>query len=102
MEQNSLWQKVIQSKYGLRPNGSDSCRLLELPLEVHGNLYLDVLMSITSLLVLRLEGERIPFWEDVWVGDTPLSKPFPLLYRMSDSHGASLSSLYSSGILGWE
>ena len=35
------------------------------------------------------------FWEDAWVGDTSLAECFPLRYRMSNSHDARISSLYS-------
>ena len=51
-------------------------------------------MAHTSLSVGN--GGLIRFWEDIWLGDAPLSISFPQLYRLTLAHNVSISSMISS------
>lgn len=60
----------------------------------------DCLQSHNTIgrLFLRLkigEGNRVRFWEDVWVGDKSFSVLFPNLFRLSSKHNAPISALYT-------
>ena len=43
-----------------------------------------------KLKVGKGKGNKIRFWDDCWVGESTLSDRFPLLYRMANSHNASI------------
>lgn len=48
----------------------------------------------------RIEsGRSVFFWEDVWLGDTPLKTQFPYLYSICRDNDATVSQLYSEE--GW-
>lgn len=94
MEQNSLWSKIIKSKYGLRPNGWDT-------MEGYRATYKSLWKFISGCyaefqLHVKFKvgrGDMNGFWKDIWVGDSTLADQFPLLYRVANSHNASISSL---------
>ena len=42
-------------------------------------------------------GDRVKFWEDVWVGNTNLKSLFPILYSLSCNQGQTVEE-----VCGWE
>uniref|UniRef100_A0A803PJL9 Uncharacterized protein n=1 Tax=Cannabis sativa TaxID=3483 RepID=A0A803PJL9_CANSA len=94
LEENSLWHKVIVSRYekannfwdskvGVRMSPKGSWRDIS-------NLYSDYL----ELVCFKVgKGDRIRFWEDVWIGDTSLKSDFPDLAVISKAKNASIWEL---------
>ena len=39
-------------------------------------------------------GCKVKFWEDVWLGETPLCSSFPSLYEVAESKGAMVAELW--------
>jgi hypothetical protein len=46
------------------------------------------------------KGDKIMFWEDVWLGNTPLKLQFPSLYNFSKDPEALVEDYYDSN--GWD
>jgi hypothetical protein len=46
------------------------------------------------------KGDRIRFWEDVWMGDTPLKLQFPDPYSFCNDTEALVEDLYD--VYGWD
>lgn len=100
MEDNSLWKKIIISKYEAEggrwlpmqgENGSES------------NMWSDILSvakSIPGLLEFFLSkfqikvgnGNRVAFWHDRWMLNVHLKKEFPRLFMLSMEKEGTLSS----------
>ena len=84
------------SKYGLHPNGwdvnIDVKATLRSPWKSIAKGW-DKFVENTKLLVGK--GDRIRFWEDSWVGNSPLKESFPRLYRLSNNHNMLIQSVVS-------
>lgn len=53
---------------------------------------------VNNLVVKKVgNGERVQFWEDVWLGEVPLKTMFPSLYRVSNQQNYSVSDVLGSG-----
>lgn len=83
-EENNLWHKVIAAKYGVHEMGWDS----KIPQGAYGSslrkgIYkgYEVFRKNVTMLVGR--GDKVQFWKDVWVGETPLNKAFPTMYQLA-------------------
>jgi len=91
---DSLWHKVIRSKYGVHVNSRDS------EVVTRGNGWAPW-KSISRIypvwfrfIFVRVgNGELAKFWEDVWVGTSSFAVSFPYLYRISQSHNCSITSM---------
>jgi hypothetical protein len=46
------------------------------------------------------KGDEILFWDDVWLGGTPLKLQYPDLYNFCDDPGVLVEGCYDSD--GWE
>jgi hypothetical protein len=44
-------------------------------------------------------GENTRFWEDVWMGNTPLKHQYPYLYRIAHHKNATIASVFSTVLL---
>lgn len=42
-------------------------------------------------------GERIRFWEDVWIGNQSLAEQFPNLYNLTFSRNVTVARVFSRG-----
>jgi hypothetical protein len=40
------------------------------------------------------KGNKVSFWDDVWIGDTPLKIQFPDLYRFCDDPNVLVEDCY--------
>ena len=85
---------VLKSKCGLKPNAWDT---LEAPRVTYrcswkyiAGCYEEIYKHVKFNLV---KGDRIRFWEDFWLADFSLAVRFPLLYRVSQAHDATTSTL---------
>jgi hypothetical protein len=47
------------------------------------------------------KGDKIHFWQDIWVGNSPLKIQFPDLYKICDDQEAFVADCYDSEE-GWE
>ena len=103
-ERDSLWRKVISSKFG----------------EDYGVGVLVISMGVLGLVCGRKSekkwpqliqntslslgnGRRISFWKDVWCGEEALSLMFPNLFRFTAQKNARVADLWDwdSGDGGW-
>ena len=86
LEQNSFWCLIIKSKYGIHNNGWDSNMVVKgshrSPCKAISN-GLDTFISFTRPRVAVGMGNNTWFWEERWIGSTPLASLFPRLYRVS-------------------
>ena len=83
-ERDSLWRKVIRSKFGEVYGGWSSG-------EIKGGfgvgLWKEIRKEWTHLLqntsLVLGNGNRISFWKDAWCGEEALSLMFPNLFRLT-------------------
>ena len=81
-EDQTLWYKVIRSKFGIHPNLWDSK-------VVDRETFRSPWKVISSLEFLQMvcfkigNGNKVRFWEDTWAGDQTLKGQFPSLFRLS-------------------
>ena len=93
-EQDTLWAKIIKSKYGLDGNKWDSgsakrCTLRS-PWKSISSLYVEFWPMVRFKVG---NGRRIRFWEDVWWGEVAFSIRFPDLYRLSRAQNRNIGEL---------
>ena len=103
-ERDSLWRKVIQSKFGEGFGGWCSG-------DINGGYGVSLWKEIkkewsqlTQYTYLALgNGRRISFWKDVWCGEEALSIMFPNLFRLTAQKNARVADLWNwnSGEGGW-
>ncbi|KAL4189261.1 hypothetical protein AMTRI_Chr08g164620 [Amborella trichopoda] len=83
--ENQLWTQVIRSKYKISSQKwlpkTDSCSI--------GSGIWKTLISIlpwfrTNTRFLARGGNRVSFWEDLWMGSAPLKERFPLLFAIAN------------------
>lgn len=43
-------------------------------------------------------GEKTRFWEDMWIGDTPLAHQFPILYNFTFSQNTTVAKVFNEGV----
>ncbi|XP_009335445.1 uncharacterized protein LOC103928158 [Pyrus x bretschneideri] len=103
-EPNSLWHKVIRSKYGLQDNGWNA----NPPLRGSSRSpWKDISCGLQSFLqCCKFEvgnGERVRFWEDGWLEGGPLKEQYPRLFLLSRMHNQNISSFVDLSInsLSW-
>ncbi|KAM2375829.1 hypothetical protein ACFXTH_044543 [Malus domestica] len=104
MESQSLWHKVIRSKYGLQVNGWNALP----PRRVSSRSpWKDISSGSHQFLICcKFEvgnGERVRFWEDGWLTGGPLKEQFPRLFLLSRKYSHNISSFVevSSNSLSW-
>lgn len=88
MEQDSLWARVVYSKYGhlLEHNITQSQRLQSLWWSDVKYLCLGEEEEIwfkNNIMSLMGNGDLTEFWEHCWVGERPLRDTFPRLHSIS-------------------
>ena len=82
-ERSELWHEVIVSINGTHPNRWDANMVVrwshKCPWKaIAQNFHL----FIHHTLLMVGNGERVRFWEDLWLGDQPLCAQYPDLYRV--------------------
>ena len=96
LERQSLWARVVKSKYGIRTNGWDTKGAARVTYRCPWKFISSVYDHYIKQVVFKVgKDNNIRFWEDVWVGDILLAQRFSVLYRMSNSHNEKLLSLRS-------
>ena len=103
-ERDSLWRKVIRSKFGEGYGGWCSG-------DINGGFGVGLWKEIkkewsqlTQYTYLALgNGRRISFWKDGWCGEEALSLMFPNLFRLTAQKNARVADLWNwdSGEGGW-
>ena len=94
-EERSLWHKVIKSNFGLKPNLWDTKEdykgTFRSPWKAISSLYTE----FHQMVVFKVgNGNKIRFWEDVWVGENSLQALFPSLFRLSSLKSRPISEFF--------
>ncbi|GJT51276.1 hypothetical protein Tco_0977433 [Tanacetum coccineum] len=87
-ENQAIWRKVICSIHGplgglddnssLRPNSGPWYHIAKIKDDL-----LKVNINLDNIFKIKLgNGQSTSFWNDIWIGDTPLVASFPRLYRL--------------------
>lgn len=96
VERNSLWKRIVKSKYRLQENGWDvglaRYRTFKSPWKFIFRSYLTFLLLVKGV---AKGGNIIRFWKDVWCGDSLFRGRFPSLYRLSSLHNKPIRSSIS-------
>jgi len=96
LEKDSLWYAVIDSKYGSHSNGWDAgfgfSGTLRAPWKSISKVWIDFMHNIKLVVGV---GDKIRFWEDVWVGNSPLKDLFPRIFNLSCNQNMSIQSVSS-------
>ena len=103
-ESNSLWHKVIRSKYGLQDNGWDANPSMRVSSRSPWKDISYGLQSFQECCKFEVgNGERVRFWEDGWLEGGPLKEQYPRLFLLSRIHNQSISSFVDSSLhsLSW-
>ena len=107
LEQESIWAKVITSKFGVHPNkwdaGVASRCTYRSPWKYISSLY----GEFRHWVGLKVgNGSRIRFWEDVWCGDVAFANRFVDLYRISSAKNSSIADMFGPQLgsthYGWD
>ena len=103
-ERNSLWRKVICSKFGESSGGWHTS-------DIRGgygsSLWKDIRKEWPSFLqnsVFALgDGKRINFWKDAWCGEEALCVKYPVLFNLALNKEAKVADMWESngGVGGW-
>ncbi|KAM2348663.1 hypothetical protein ACFX1X_012268 [Malus domestica] len=103
-ESQSLWHKVIRSKYGLQANGWDALPQRRVSSRSPWKDISSGSHQFLSCCTFEVgNGERVRFWEDGWLTGGPLKEQFPRLFLLSRKHNQNISSFVevSSNPLSW-
>lgn len=98
-ETNSLWQRILQSKYG------DSELLSDRPVPRNRSPIMNSNLSVKSFPQLKLfsnidfqwkagNGETIKFWKDQWIGGEILKDKYPRIFYLSLHKNVSLKAMH--------
>ena len=103
-ERDSLWRKVIRSKFGEDYGGWSSG-------DIKGGFGVGLWKEIRKEWIHLFQntyfalgdGSRISFWKDAWCGEEALSLTFPNLFRLTAQKNAKAVDLWNrdSGEGGW-
>ena len=94
MEQETLWAKVIRSKFGLHNNNWDSRFPLRSSYRSPWKFIYSLYSDFRQLVRFKVGDERrIRFWEDVWWGEEAFAIRFPDLYRLSLAKNQSIANI---------
>ncbi|KAM7488895.1 hypothetical protein LguiB_026379 [Lonicera macranthoides] len=106
LESKSLWHSIILSKFGNHSNGWDVNTLFNATLRSPWKSIARIWEKYMENIKLVLgRGDRIRFWEDVWVKSSSLRDRFPRLYHLSLSQNAVISLVLkrqSSSDFSWD
>ncbi|XP_030479135.1 uncharacterized protein LOC115696374 [Cannabis sativa] len=98
LESESLWHRVIESRYGLANNFWDSKRGERMsprgPWKDIADLY-DEYLRLVKFKVGK--GDKIRFWEDEWLGDSSLLHTYPGLALISRAKNVYIIELVAEG-----
>lgn len=93
-ERNSLWNHIMECKYGdwfsLARNNNNLSHMLESIRSIVDSPQLKI-FSNEDYRWNPGSGEKIKFWSDHWVGDEPIMKTFPRMYDLSLDKKATLA-----------
>ncbi|CAL9004181.1 unnamed protein product, partial [Prunus brigantina] len=94
LETNSLWHRIIKSKYGIDSNGWDTNQMVKVSCR---NPWREISKGYNYFLqCCRFSvgnGEKIRFWEDLWLKEGILKDLFPRLSSLSRRRNQSISNL---------
>ena len=105
LEFNSLWHKIIVSKFGVGPNGWDSNIDLKCSLRSPWKAIVKGWSSFACNVKIRVGcGDRTRFWIDCWLGNQSLKDLFPRLFQLSLNKNALIKDVLnweSSSVFSW-
>lgn len=87
------WYRLLKAKYMMDDNFFRSVRTSQFWQGLHKIKHLFKWGAVHKVQ----DGKQTTFWEDVWVGDTPLKTQFPELYRMSRASKACMANCFDQG-----
>ena len=97
-----MWYKVIKSKFVLHPNQWDSkvveYRTHRSPWKAMSSLYGEFYQMVSFKVG---NGNKVRFWEDIWLGENSLEVLFPSLLRLSISKSQPISKFWINLVLLW-
>ena len=94
---NSLWARIIKSKYGLQNNGWDTKVVTNGSFRNPWKFISQGLTLFSRHLALKVEnGTKILFWKDSWKGDTCFAVLFPRLFRLTSHPRAIVADTRTS------
>lgn len=101
MEQGSVWQSVILSKYGRAPNGWECSSQVSpfMSLLWRGIIRL-IPLFLPFIRFVVGNGKSLKFCKDHWWGDQCLSSSHPKLFRISNQKGALISDIVFPSLFG--
>ena len=107
-ERQSLWYKVIRSKFGIHPNRWDSKVVERGSFRSLWKVISSVYRDFHQMVSFKIgQGNLVRFWEDSWVGESTFKEQFPSLFKISSFKSRSISNfvdqtrLQSEGITNW-
>lgn len=104
MEPDSIWHKVIKSKYGTNRNRWDALAGANASSFCPWKTISQVSSLFIPLVKLKVgNGDKILFWEDQWAAEIPFSSLFPRLFHISSVHLASISEflVWNDDVYSW-
>ncbi|GKB15937.1 putative RNA-directed DNA polymerase [Tanacetum coccineum] len=109
-ENQAIWRKVICSIHGplgglddnssLRPNSGPWYHIAKIKDDL-----LKVNINLDNIFKIKLgNGQSTSFWNDIWIGDTPLVASFPRLYHVTrhsiqSTGNGSMSPYFPPGLI---
>lgn len=101
-DDNPLWKNLVSQKYGIEEHGWYARN----PKQAYG---CSVWRGIQNHLVdfkanckfIVGNGERIQFWKDIWLGNTPLAEQFPYSFGASSHKDLTIAQMYNTSENSW-
>ncbi|KAM7481515.1 hypothetical protein LguiB_006098 [Lonicera macranthoides] len=92
LETESLWHKIIKSKYGLSDNSWDSTKIRR---GTYRNPWKAIVQGFENFRKnIRYKvgnGSKVSFWSDLWLGNETMQARFPALFRVTRDSKAKVA-----------
>jgi hypothetical protein len=98
MNEEGVWQEILQNKYLKTKTLSQvSAKPTDSPIW-KGLMYVkDEFFSRGTMVIGN--GQKTRFWEDIWLGDTPLKDQYPMLYNIVNHTNVTVAQALASNAL---
>jgi hypothetical protein len=98
MNEEGVWQEILQNKYLKTKTLSQvSARPTDSPFWKGLMNVKDEFFSRATMIIGN--GQKTRFWEDIWLGDTPLKDQYPMLYNILNHTNVTVAQALASNAL---
>ncbi|XP_073291108.1 protein ILITYHIA [Primulina huaijiensis] len=91
-EDETLWKKIIVSKYGLQENGWDAGLARNVTFRCPWKFISRLYPTFKQRVTIKVRGgNKVRFWEDRWWGESSFKEKYPALFRLASLYNLPIS-----------